>query len=116
MRPAVCAQCFSLCMCEQITATAADTHTDTDTEGERGGEREADKVEQETDQTWAQVTHRGSPVSMATCRCKTLGANLPLRSAEAKHLHAYHSAGRLTQAHTQYICNIHPYMGNITVG
>lgn len=62
---------------------------------EREREGEADKRSRKPDQTWAQVTHRGYPVSIATGRWKTLGASF--WSAEVKYLHAHRA-----HTHTMY--------------
>lgn len=58
---------------------AYDTDEKLAEESDREREREMMTVKKRSrkpDQTWAQVTRRGYPVSIATGRCETLGANL----------------------------------------
>lgn len=67
--------CFSKCGLD-YRERERDTDNKLGQERERKRERRLIKRSRKPDQTWAQVTHRGYPVSIATGRCKTLGANL----------------------------------------
>lgn len=69
---------------------------DTDSKSWQCGGGYLTESSRKRDQTWAQVTYRGYPVSIATCRCKTQGASL--LCAEVKH--ARHSLISPVYTHT----------------
>lgn len=88
MRAAVCVLVYLKLVCFCFSVHGLDyRERERDTDSKLGQERERERVRargklikrsRKPDQTWAQVTHRGYPVSIATGRCKTLGANLAL--------------------------------------